>query len=115
VTTVRVVLCVLAVLAVAACGEEAPRIVTLESLAFEADELDGVLVMTSGVVREFDETEALEHHIVIEDAAQNRVELQPVELAEPHIDERVSVVGRFSFDEETGRRLEVERIERTGP
>lgn len=110
-----VALSVLAVLVVAGCGEAAPRTVTLDSLVFEADELDGSLVMTSGVVREFDATQALEHHFVLEDARNNRVQLLPNDAAAPHVDERVSVVGQFTFDEEIGRRLEVERIERTSP
>lgn len=94
------------------CGDQPPNAVSLATLVAEADGFDGRLVLTTGVVREFDETEALEPHFVIEDAAQNRVQLMPNAAAQPYVDAEVAVVGVFTFDEETGRRIEVDGIER---
>jgi hypothetical protein len=99
-------------LLVPGCGDQPPNAVSLATLVAEADAFDGRLVLTAGVVREFDETDALEHHFVIEDAAQNRVQLMPNSAVQPHVDAEVAVVGVFTFDEETGRRIEVDGIER---
>lgn len=98
---------------VAACGLLGPERVTLAELARDAERYDDREVSTTGMVREFDEDDgALERHFVIEDARANRVLLEPDDAAAPHVGEAVRVVGRFTFDPETGRALEVDVIER---
>ena len=108
----RRLLVLLALAAVAGCGPGAPEELTLAELAFTAEDHDGSVVETVGVVREFtvEEHDALEDHFVIEDDAHNRVELVPHEAVEGFVDEQVRVVGRFTYDETSGRLLEVEDI-----
>jgi hypothetical protein len=95
-----------------ACGLAQPTSVTLAELVERAEELDGDDVELRGVVREFTVDEAARHHAVVEDAQHNRVELLPLDAALPYVDEPVRVVGRFRFDPEAGRALEVDTIER---
>lgn len=94
----------------AACGVGGPARVSLAELVAEAERRDGDTVRTTGVVREFTADEALVHHFVVEDAANNRVQLVPNEAAAAHVDEQVEVTGTFRYDESRGRVLEVEEI-----
>jgi hypothetical protein len=99
----------------AGCGPGSPQRVALSDLAFDPDAYDDAAVTTTGVVREFGEADgARVHHFVIEDDAHNRVQLLPDEAAEPYVGEEVTVTGRFSFDETTGRAIEVETISSAG-
>lgn len=91
------------------CG--GARSVALADLAFEPERYDGDAVTTSGVVVEFDEDDgALVRHFVIQDTDANRVKLLPDEEAEPFVGRIVRVTGQFSFDESTGRAIQVEEI-----
>ena len=110
---VRLLLLLLAPAAVAGCGPGAPEELTLAELAFTAEDHDGSVVETVGVVREFtvEEHDALEDHFVIEDDAQHRVQLVPHEAVEGLVDEQVRVVGQFTYDEARGRLIEIEEIE----
>ena len=102
--------CLAALLVLAACG--GPRGVSLTELAVNADYYDGRDVAASGVVHEFgDEDGTIEHHYVIQDADQNRVELLPHELVAPHVGSAVEVVGEFDYDENRGRVLHIDTIE----
>jgi alkyl hydroperoxide reductase subunit AhpC len=103
----------LALAVVPGCGPGGPEELTLAELAFTAEDYDGDVVETVGVVREFtvEEHDALEDHFVIEDDAHNRVQLVPHEAVEGFVDEQVRVVGQFTYDEALGRLLEVEEIE----
>lgn len=102
--------CLAALLVLAACG--GPRGVSLTELAVNADYYDGRDVAASGVVLEFgDEEGPIEHHYVIQDADQNRVELRPHELVAPHVGSAVEVVGEFDYDEDRGRVLHIDTIE----
>lgn len=106
----RVGFCLLLALALAACG--GPRGVSLTELAVNADYYDGRAVVAHGVVLEFgSEDGPVERHYVLQDADVNRVELLPPELARPHVGSAVEVVGEFQYDEERGRRLQVDTIE----
>jgi hypothetical protein len=97
------------VLVLAACG--GPATVTLEELAFDTATHEGNEVVTVGTVVEFTEDDgAIERHIVIEDAAHNRVELLPLEAGEPFIGAEVEVTGRFDFAPGRGRAIEVSEI-----
>jgi hypothetical protein len=105
----RRLLAPLVALALAACG--GPTAVPLADLAADREAHEGRDVTTVGTVVEFTEADgALERHLVVEDARQNRVRLVPVEAGEPFIGADVEVTGRFAFDQERGRTIEVEEI-----
>jgi hypothetical protein len=96
-------------LVLVACG--GPAAVSLEELALDPDAHEGAEVITIGTVLEFDESDgALERHIIVEDLDQNRVRLVPIEAAEPFIGADVEVSGRFFFEPERGRTIEVDEI-----
>ncbi|MCC5871951.1 MAG: hypothetical protein JJU22_06105 [Gammaproteobacteria bacterium] len=84
-----------------------PADVALEVLVSQQADFDGRLVRTTGTVREFDPP----HHVWIEDAALNRVELEPIDRVESHVGETVTVTGRFSFVPDRGRRIRIEAVE----
>lgn len=90
----------------AGCTETAVS-VPLEILVSQQTSFDGRRVRTSGTVREFPSP----HHVWIEDAALNRVELRPAERLAERVGQRVEVVGRFSFAPDVGRRIELESVE----
>lgn len=103
----------LVVLAATLAGCGGPRAVPLSELAVNADSYDGQVVSASGVVLEFGSAGGpTEHHFVLQDADVNRVQLLPPESAEPHTGAAVEVVGEFVFDEDRGRRLHIDTIER---
>jgi hypothetical protein len=111
-TLARAVLLVVIALLAGACDPGPPQRASLEDLTFDPERYEGQEVWTTGTVREFGEDEgALVHHYVVEDAGQNRVELQPGERAAPFVGQRVTVTGRFRFDEAEGRVLAVTEIE----
>lgn len=97
----------------ASCGngdeDEGPVDVALSAIVGNEGEYDGRVLWVEGVVRGFGEGESL--HYVVEDDDANRVQLLPNVEAEPFEEQEVRVVGRFSFGEETGRRIEIESIE----
>ncbi|WP_192034615.1 hypothetical protein [Halomonas sp. YLGW01] len=102
------VLVIPCLLALAGCGgadEVMP--VPLPVLAAEPAAYDGKRVATSGVVRSF----APPRHYWIEDQDLHRVEIVPPERVAAHLGREVSVVGRFRFTPDAGRRLEVEALE----
>lgn len=99
-------------LALAGC-RGGPRAVPLDELAANPDAFDGQQISTVGRVRPIeDETDPGARHFVLEDKDFNRVLLLPADQAEEHAGAFVRVVGRFAFDETTGRRLDIEEIER---
>ncbi len=79
-----------------------------EDLSDRQEELDGVTVETSGVVRRFDDIGGT--YFVVEDDARNRVRVEPAERFMDSVGDRVVVIGRFDWDEERGRRIEVTRV-----
>lgn len=98
-------------LAAGSCGDsdsKGPVDVTLATLANEEASYEGRQVRTEGVVRTFESP----RHYWIEDAYPNRVALEPADVAAPLVGEEVEVVGRFTFDEETGRVITIEEITR---
>lgn len=103
----------MALLLLAACG--GPSAVTLRSLTADSAAYDGERVVAVGTVVEFTEAEgATERHLVLQDDGQNRVQLVPLEEAEPYIGAGVRVTGYYAFDPERGRRLEIEEIREAG-
>lgn len=98
----------------AGCADEpsTPERATLAELVAEQDDYDGDRVEAAGVVRRFGEAEgAARLHYVVEDDRKNRVALRPNDVAEPHVDREVTVVGVFHFTEGRGRSIDVERIQ----
>lgn len=87
------------------CAEDAIP-VPLDVLLAQQDSFEGRRIRTTGVLREFEDP----HHVWIEDAGLNRVELRPPERLEGHVGQVVEVVGRFSYAPDRGRRIEVEAV-----
>jgi hypothetical protein len=97
-------------LLLAACGDDGPTRLTPAELTFAQEDYAGKLVETGGIVRRFGAGEgATREHTVVEDQAENRVELEGGG-AERFEGRSVIVVGRFRFEEGSGRRIEVEEI-----
>ncbi|MCC5885653.1 MAG: hypothetical protein JJT88_04385 [Gammaproteobacteria bacterium] len=84
-----------------------PVPVTLEVLVSQQSDLHGQRVRTTGTVREFEPP----HHVWIEDAGLNRVELEPAHRVVDHVGESVTVTGRFSYAPDRGRRIRIEAVE----
>lgn len=104
-------LLVSALLTACADARDGPLPVSLVELATAEAPYEGELVRTQGVVRTFGKP----RHYWIEDSRLNRVGLVPEEVVAPLVDREVRVVGRFHFDERTGRVIEVESIDPLGP
>lgn len=79
---------------------------SLEELTAQQESWDGRRVRASGVLRRFDEP----LHYWIEDRDLNRVELVPVDGLDEMVGRTVRVEGTFSFDDDRGRRIEVEEL-----
>ncbi|MGH8998124.1 MAG: hypothetical protein ACRDY7_01890 [Acidimicrobiia bacterium] len=92
----------------AACGadDDRPADVSLATLATQEDAYQNKLVRTQGVVRVFEPP----RHYWIEDDHPNRVALEPEHLVAPLVGQEVRVVGRFHFDERTGRVIKIKEI-----
>ena len=99
---------VLAVVGLSACtAQDRPEPVSLAELVDEQDRLDGAVVLVEGIVRTYDDPP----HSWIEDTEQQRVELFPHEQVVDLAGERVRVEGRFTFDPDRGRGIDVEALE----
>jgi hypothetical protein len=102
-------------LLISACGSGAqePVAVPLIELVADQERYEGSDVRTRGTVEVFgDDPDAL--HYVIEDDRANRVQLLPNEGAKQFVGREVIVVGRFGFDDQAGRFIEIEGIEPRG-
>jgi hypothetical protein len=86
--------------------DDRPVDVTLSSLARYQEAYQGRLVRTQGVVRTYESS----GQFWIEDSEPNRVALEPVGLVAPLLGKEVRVVGRFHFDERTGRLIHIKEI-----
>lgn len=80
--------------------------VRLQDLVRFADRYDGELVSSAGVVHRIDEPE----HYWIEDGDRNRVRVEPHAAVSGHVGERVRIVGRFHYAQQSGRRLEAREV-----
>lgn len=98
--------CLLAVAALAACGEERVSEVTLEQLSGAPAAFDGERVRTRGTVQAFDDPE----HYWIETTPRNRLAIRPGSAVAGHVGDSVVVVGRFTWHPEAGRRLELHSV-----
>jgi hypothetical protein len=80
--------------------------VRLQDLVRFADRYDGELVSSAGVVHRIEEPE----HYWIEDGDRNRVRIEPHAAVSGHVGDRVRVVGRFHYAQQSGRRLEASEV-----
>ena len=87
--------------------------IPLAQLAAQQEAYAGKVVRTHGVVREF-EGGYVGVHYVIEDDRQNRVLLQPPDVAAPYLGRDVTVLGRFEWHAEGGRFITVNQITPSG-
>ena len=96
-------------LALAACGTDRTTAedVSLAELAARPQAYDDRTVRTRGIVRGFDDP----RHYWLEDPQINRVGLEPMNVIAPHLDREVTIVGRFSFSRDRGRRIRIDGIE----
>lgn len=93
----------------AGCGDQRrANGVTLAVLTTSPTDYDDSRVITSGVVRCFEEP----LHYWIEDDDLNRVEIFPHEKIAPYLGEVVLVEGHFRFSTAEGRRLTLTDIKR---
>ncbi|WP_227368102.1 hypothetical protein [Halomonas sp. M20] len=90
-----------------ACAEDKPAEVPLSILASQPAAYKDKRVATQGVVRTFEAP----RHYWIEDDGLNRVEVFPQERIAPYLGEQVRIVGQFQYEQNTGRKLEAQRIE----
>ncbi|TVP70664.1 MAG: glucose-inhibited division protein B [Nitriliruptor sp.] len=98
----------LAIAGLSACTtDDRPEPVTLAELVAEEARLDGTVVLVEGTVRTYDDPP----HSWIEDPEHHRVELFPHERVADLAGERVRVEGRFTFDPDRGRGIDVEALE----
>ncbi len=85
------------------CGEPDPVRLPLSALRASQVEYDGRLVVVSGTVRSFEEP----RHFWIENRSLDRVALEGAAGLEELVGQRVEVSGRFVYDPDAGRRIEV--------
>lgn len=99
-------------LALAACGahDGRPADVPLATLAVQEDAYQNKTVRTQGIIRMFEPP----RHYWIEDEYPNRVALEPEHLVADLVGQEVRVVGRFHFDDRTGRVIRIKEITRSG-
>lgn len=97
-----------ALIGLAGCDyAEAPQAAPLRMLVAQPGDYQDELVTTAGTVRHFQEP----LHYWIEDDDLNRVALEPMENVEPYLGKRVRVTGVFHYQENAGRRIQLESIQ----
>lgn len=99
-----------ALLTLAGCGDRDHEI-TLAELAANQQAYDGLLVRARGTVKGFHDP----RHYWLEDEHVNRVGLMPPERIAPHLGREVSIVGRYSYARNRGRRITIIEIEAFDP
>lgn len=96
-------------LALIACGNDSGTVeeVALAEIASRQQAYDGRTLRIRGTVRGFHDP----RHYWLEDGQRNRVGLEPEELIAPHLGREVTVVGRYTFARDRGRRIAISSIE----
>ena len=99
---------VLLLLTLSACdgAPRAPLVTTPEALARSAESFDGRRVTVDGTLRSLPDP----RHYWLEDAAPHRVALEPEDGLADRVGARLRVTGRFRYDPERGRWLEIETL-----
>nr|WP_296752340.1 hypothetical protein [Thioalkalivibrio sp.] len=92
--------------AISGCADERISEVTLDQLVGAPATFDGEQVRTRGIVQALDDPE----HYWIETSPRNRVAVRPRSAVVDRVGESVVVVGRFTWDPERGRRLELQSV-----
>ncbi|MBA6411795.1 glucose-inhibited division protein B [Parahaliea sp. F7430] len=87
-------------------GQTKAKQVSLSVLVASQSDYDDSQVITTGVVRRFEEP----LHYWIEDEDLNRVEVFPHDKIAPYLGEVVELEGRFLFSATAGRRLTLTEI-----
>ncbi len=98
--------CLLFSVAISGCADERISEVTLDQLVGAPATFDGEQVRTRGIVQALDDPE----HYWIETSPRNRVAVRPRSAVVDRVGESVVVVGRFTWDPERGRRLELQSV-----
>lgn len=88
-------------------GQEKASQVPLAMLVSSSADYDDRQVITSGVVRRFEDP----LHYWIEDSAFNRVEIFPQQTIAPYLGKSVRVEGHFRYSDSEGRRLALGDVE----
>lgn len=96
-------------LALMACGNDPGTAaeVALAEIASRQQVYDGRTLRVRGTVRGFHDP----RHYWLEDDDRNRVGLEPEELIAPHLGREVTIVGRYSFAHDRGRRITITSID----
>lgn len=95
--------------ALVACGDDRGAVeeVALAEIASRQQAFEGRTLRVRGTVRGFHDP----RHYWLEDDHLNRVGLVPEELIAPHLGREVTVVGRYTFARDRGRRITITSIE----
>lgn len=103
----RTLLAVL-LLALTACdgAPQAPLVTTPAALVRSAEQFEGRRVTVEGTLRSWADPE----HYWIEDAAPHRIALEPEDGLAGRVGEQLRVTGRFRYEPDRGRWLEVESL-----
>ena len=88
------------------CGDPPPVQTTLSALRASQLDFHGKQVVVRGTLRTF----ADPRHYWIENAALDRVALEAADDLLPFVGTPVEVSGRFVYDPDAGRRIEVETL-----
>lgn len=102
-------LAIIGACALIACGADTGTVeeVALAEIASRQQAYDGRILRIRGTVRGFHDP----RHYWLEDGHLNRVGLEPEELIAPHLGREVSVVGRYTYARDRGRRVAITSIE----
>lgn len=88
------------------CGDSAQITTDLSALSNAQQDFNGQKVIVSGILRTFDSP----RHFWIENHSYDRVALHGVGDLAPLLGQQVEVRGRFFYDRESGRRIQVEAL-----
>ena len=103
----RVTFPIILALVIAGCGERDAQEVSLAALVAAQQDFDGRRVIVNGTLRTFDEP----RHYWIENEKPERVALTGAGDLSARVGEDIEVHGRFHYDRQKGRRVEVSKVE----
>lgn len=97
----------LAAVALPGCSDRGEE-VSLSWLVERQASFDGEYLATRGTVRKFDDPE---HYWIEDDAASNRVAIEPADQVAGLVGREVRISGRFSYRRDAGRRIVPESVQ----